>query len=70
MHISLKHAVMANLGWLTLAVVANAEVLQVGPTRKVASLAVASVVAKSGDTVEVGHLLKSRAAENHIFTTV
>jgi len=30
-----------------------AQVLQVGPTRKVASLAAASVVAKSGDTVEV-----------------
>lgn len=53
MHISLKHAVMASLGWLALAVAANAEVLQAGPTRKVTSLALASVVAQSGDTVEV-----------------
>jgi len=53
MHISLKHATLATLGWLVLAMAANAVVLQVGPTRKVASLAVASVLAKSGDTVEV-----------------
>lgn len=53
MHISLKPATLATLGWLVFAMAANAEVLQVGPTRKVASLAVASVVAKSGDTVEV-----------------
>jgi len=53
MHISLKHAALAALGWLVCALAANAEVLQVGPTRSVTSLAVASVVAQSGDTVEV-----------------
>jgi len=41
------------LGSLLCSLAMAAQVLQVGPTRKVASLAAASVVAKSGDTVEV-----------------
>jgi len=41
------------LGSLLCSLAMAAQVLQVGPTRKVASLAVASVLAKSGDTVEV-----------------